>query len=142
MNQDPAERIRVPQDESEPRRTYQGPAKLIRVPCDGPGSSRTKQGPHAAYLYFYFFASEFGSLQKKKKKIVRQIRGVFSFGLPQVYQVGPTQKKILQPPLVGVKAAWSTPTPTPTRGLLPRLASSVCATRSTTPHRRGYDVTT
>ena len=43
--QDPAGRIRDPQDETGPRETVQGPIGLIRAPRDGSGPRKMNQGP-------------------------------------------------------------------------------------------------
>ena len=86
---EPVRRIRVPRDESGPRRMNQGPA----------GRTRTLQGKAGAIRHIFFLQVNLGPFQK----IVGQIRGGFSFrgtqgmGLP--HQVGLTQKKILRPPL-------------------------------------------
>ena len=92
MNQGPARQIRA-------HRKNQGPAGQIRAKCDEPGPSRTKQEPPRRTFKFLIFAKvKLSPLQK----IVGQIRGVFSFwgtiGMAP-HQVGPTQKKILRPPL-------------------------------------------
>ena len=115
-----AGRIRTPQDESNLPMTNQDPARQITASQNESGSHRSltnhghwtfmmNQGPEAGlflffYMYIFIFVRDCGPPQK----IVRQIRGVFSFGViavvpsHRVWVTSPSwppQNRRLDPPL-------------------------------------------